>query len=121
LADTAEAGPENWGRYALAPYLVFYVGFVLLPSFNLTMEHIRQTFAQCQRERRPALVTYVTAGFPRVEETRDILLGMQAGGAGESLPQQLRTLKLKSVQTLLNSVYLSPIPLQMARPFKNPI
>jgi tryptophan synthase len=54
------------------------------------MEHIRQTFAQCQREGRPALVTYVTA-FPRVEETRDILLGMQAGGAGESLPQQLRT------------------------------
>ncbi|OQE94393.1 hypothetical protein PENNAL_c0004G05583 [Penicillium nalgiovense] len=45
------------------------------------MEHIRQTFAQCQSEGRPALVTYVTAGFPRVEETRDILLGMQAGGA----------------------------------------
>lgn len=50
------------------------------------MEHLRQTFAQCKKEGRPALVTYVTAGFPRVEETRDILLGMQAGGAGESLP-----------------------------------
>lgn len=49
------------------------------------MEHIRQTFAQCKAEGRPALVTYVTAGFPRVEETRDILLGMQAGGSGESL------------------------------------
>ncbi|KAJ6176095.1 hypothetical protein N7485_003009 [Penicillium canescens] len=45
------------------------------------MEHLRQTFVQCQKEGRPALVTYVTAGFPRVEETRDILLGMQAGGA----------------------------------------
>ncbi|KAJ5341747.1 hypothetical protein N7541_010871 [Penicillium brevicompactum] len=45
------------------------------------MEHIRQTFAQCKTEGRPALVTYVTAGFPRVEETRDILLGMQAGGS----------------------------------------
>ncbi|KAL4932416.1 tryptophan synthase beta subunit-like PLP-dependent enzyme [Aspergillus undulatus] len=45
------------------------------------MEHIRQTFAQCQRESRPALVTYVTAGFPTAEETPDIMLGMQAGGA----------------------------------------
>ncbi|KAL4746989.1 hypothetical protein BDW72DRAFT_183748 [Aspergillus terricola var. indicus] len=45
------------------------------------MEHIRQTFAQCQREGRPALVTYVTAGFPTAEETADIMLGMQAGGA----------------------------------------
>jgi tryptophan synthase len=54
------------------------------------MDHIKQTFSQCQREGRPALVTYVTAGFPRVEETRDILLGMQAGGAGESLRSQLK-------------------------------
>ncbi|KAJ5782946.1 hypothetical protein N7457_004720 [Penicillium paradoxum] len=45
------------------------------------MDHLRQTFAQCQMEGRPALVTYVTAGFPIVEETRDVLLGMQAGGA----------------------------------------
>lgn len=48
------------------------------------MNHIRQTFAQCHQERRPALVTYVTAGFPTAEETPDIMLGMQAGGAGES-------------------------------------
>ncbi|KAJ5569822.1 tryptophan synthase beta chain [Penicillium hispanicum] len=45
------------------------------------MEHLRNTFAQCQKEGRPALVTYVTAGFPTAEETPDILLGMQAGGA----------------------------------------
>ncbi|KAE8391717.1 tryptophan synthase beta subunit-like PLP-dependent enzyme [Aspergillus alliaceus] len=45
------------------------------------MEHLRQTFAQCQQEGRPALVTYVTAGFPTAEETPDIMLGMQAGGA----------------------------------------
>ncbi|KAL5045393.1 hypothetical protein BDW71DRAFT_198348 [Aspergillus fruticulosus] len=44
------------------------------------MEHIRQTFVQCQREGRPALVAYVTAGFPTAEETPDIMLGMQAGG-----------------------------------------
>lgn len=86
------------------------------------MEHLRQTFAQCQREGRPALITYVTAGFPRAEETRDILLGMQAGGAGESLPQQLRKLiHLNIVQILSNSVCLLPILSQMARPFKNPI
>jgi tryptophan synthase len=32
---------------------------------------------------QPALVTYFTAGFPTPEETVDILLGMEAGGAGE--------------------------------------
>ncbi|KAE8407176.1 tryptophan synthase beta subunit-like PLP-dependent enzyme [Aspergillus pseudonomiae] len=45
------------------------------------MDHLKQTFAQCQQEGRPALVTYVTAGFPTAEETPDIMLGMQAGGA----------------------------------------
>lgn len=49
------------------------------------MDHLKNVFAQCQQERRPALVTYVTAGFPTAEETPDIMLGMQAGGAGESL------------------------------------
>lgn len=46
------------------------------------MEGIKQKFAQCKREGRTALVTYVTAGFPTPEETADILLGMEAGGAG---------------------------------------
>ncbi|PKY09105.1 tryptophan synthase beta chain [Aspergillus campestris IBT 28561] len=45
------------------------------------MDHLKQTFAQCHQESRPALVTYVTAGFPTAEETPDIMLGMQAGGA----------------------------------------
>ncbi|OOQ91403.1 Tryptophan synthase [Penicillium brasilianum] len=45
------------------------------------MDHIKNVFAQCQQEGRPALVTYVTAGFPTAEETPDIMLGMQAGGA----------------------------------------
>jgi hypothetical protein len=30
-----------------------------------------------------ALVTYVTAGYPTPEETVDVMLGMEAGGAGE--------------------------------------
>ena len=46
------------------------------------MEGIKKTFARCKKEQRPALVTYVTAGFPTAEETVDILLGMEAGGAG---------------------------------------
>ena len=46
------------------------------------MEHIKKTFAQCKRENRSALVTYVTAGFPTADETVDILLAMEAGGAG---------------------------------------
>lgn len=48
------------------------------------MDHIKETFARCKRERRSALVTYVTAGYPTAEETVDILLGMEAGGAGQS-------------------------------------
>ncbi|KAI5270057.1 tryptophan synthase-like protein [Aureobasidium subglaciale] len=45
------------------------------------MEHIKRTFAQVKKENRPALVTYVTAGFPTAEETPDIMLAMEAGGA----------------------------------------
>ena len=50
------------------------------------MEHIKDTFAQCRKEKRAALVTYVTAGYPTADETVDILLGMEAGGAGAYRP-----------------------------------
>ena len=46
------------------------------------MEAIRNTFLKCKNEGRTALVTYVTAGYPTKEETVDILLSMEAGGAG---------------------------------------
>lgn len=49
------------------------------------MEAIKQTFAKCKAEKRSALVTYVTAGYPTVEETVDILLGLENGGAGTQL------------------------------------
>ena len=49
------------------------------------MEGIKSTFSQCKQEKRPALVTYVTAGYPTTEETVDVLLGMEAGGAGKKL------------------------------------
>ncbi|KAG9248625.1 tryptophan synthase-like protein [Calycina marina] len=45
------------------------------------MEGLQRTFARCKQDGRPALVTYVTAGYPTPEETVDILLGMEAGGA----------------------------------------
>ncbi|KAF2105362.1 tryptophan synthase-like protein [Lophiotrema nucula] len=48
------------------------------------MDHIKKTFAQCKKEGRSALVTYVTAGYPTAQETPDIMLGMEAGGAGIS-------------------------------------
>jgi tryptophan synthase len=53
------------------------------------MEDLRNTFARCEQEHRSAFVTYVTAGYPKVDESVDILLGMEEGGAGElnlSLP-----------------------------------
>ncbi|OTB04822.1 hypothetical protein M426DRAFT_320406 [Hypoxylon sp. CI-4A] len=45
------------------------------------MEALKQTFKRCKAEKRAALVTYVTAGYPTPEDTPDILLGMQKGGA----------------------------------------
>ena len=46
------------------------------------MEAIKETFAQCKKEKRSALVTYVTAGYPTLDETIEIMLGMENGGAG---------------------------------------
>ncbi|KAL9093437.1 MAG: hypothetical protein Q9159_000291 [Coniocarpon cinnabarinum] len=45
------------------------------------MDHIKKTFAKCRAEGRPALVTYVTAGYRTKDETPEIMLGMEAGGA----------------------------------------
>ncbi|CAK7264361.1 anthranilate synthase / indole-3-glycerol phosphate synthase [Sporothrix epigloea] len=44
------------------------------------MEVIRETFRRCKAENRPALVTYVTAGYPRPEDTAEVLLAMERGG-----------------------------------------
>lgn len=48
------------------------------------MEGIKRAFAQCKQEKRPALVTYMTAGYPTAAETVNVLLGMEAGGAGRT-------------------------------------
>ena len=46
------------------------------------MEAIKATFAQCKKEGRSALVAYFTCGYPTKDETADIMLGLEAGGAG---------------------------------------
>ncbi|EDO17130.1 hypothetical protein Kpol_1025p51 [Vanderwaltozyma polyspora DSM 70294] len=43
-------------------------------------ELLRQTFAQAKKEGRNALVTFMTAGYPTVEDTIPILKGFQDGG-----------------------------------------
>ena len=45
------------------------------------MENIKKSFTRCKAEKRAALVTYVTAGYPTKEATVDILLGLQRGYA----------------------------------------
>lgn len=52
------------------------------------MEAIKQTFAKCKAQNRAALVAYITAGYPTVEEAVDILLGLENGGAGNSTPSE---------------------------------
>lgn len=46
------------------------------------MEVIKEAFAKCKAKNRVALITYVTAGYPTVSETPDIMMSLQAGGAG---------------------------------------
>lgn len=45
------------------------------------MQHLKDTFAECRAEQRPAMIAYLTAGFPSIEETVPLLLALQAGGA----------------------------------------
>jgi tryptophan synthase len=41
----------------------------------------KKAFAKAKSENRPALVCYVSAGYPTIPETVDILLSLEAGGA----------------------------------------
>ncbi|KAJ3278978.1 tryptophan synthetase, partial [Borealophlyctis nickersoniae] len=42
---------------------------------------LRSVFEKAKRAKRPVFVTYVTAGYPEMEDTVDVLLGLQEGGA----------------------------------------
>ncbi|EAW13671.1 tryptophan synthase beta chain [Aspergillus clavatus NRRL 1] len=86
------------------------------------MEHLKHTFAQCRAHSRPALVTYVTAGFPTAEETPDIMLGLEAGGAdiielGIPFTDPIsdgRTIQKSNLKALQNGVTISSM-LDMVR------
>jgi hypothetical protein len=54
------------------------------------MEAIKQAFADSKGQSRSALLAYVTAGYPTIQETPDIMLAMQAGGVGTCLIEQHR-------------------------------
>lgn len=41
---------------------------------------LKETFARCKKEGRNALVNFITAGYPSVEDTVPIMLGMQEAG-----------------------------------------
>lgn len=43
--------------------------------------HIRETFKRCKAEKRAAMVTFLTCGFPSIEETVPLMLALQKGGS----------------------------------------
>lgn len=43
-------------------------------------DQLREVFAHCKSENRPAFIGYVTCGFPSVQDYIPILLGLQSGG-----------------------------------------
>ncbi len=46
------------------------------------MEQIKRAFSRAAQQQRATLVAYITAGYPTIEDTVDILLGLENGGAG---------------------------------------
>ena len=45
------------------------------------VDRVLQSFAECKAAGRTAFIPYVTAGFPKLDSTVDVLLGMERGGA----------------------------------------
>lgn len=43
--------------------------------------HIKQTFENCNKDGKPAFVTFMTAGYPYKHSTVDIMLALERGGA----------------------------------------
>lgn len=41
---------------------------------------LKETFERCKKENRSALVTFITAGYPTIDDTIPILQGLQKGG-----------------------------------------
>ncbi|RMD44137.1 hypothetical protein DV735_g1039, partial [Chaetothyriales sp. CBS 134920] len=59
---------------------LYNVANTLGSTLAIMSQAISDTFARCKAEKRPALVAYFTCGYPTIEDTVDIMLGMQAGG-----------------------------------------
>merc|ERR1711977_274135 len=86
------------------------------------MEGLKNKFAECKAEGRPALVTYVTAGYPTPAETVDVMLGMEAGGSdvielGIPFTDPIAdgvTIQKANTQALKNGVSVTSV-LQMVR------
>ncbi|KAG4442175.1 anthranilate synthase / indole-3-glycerol phosphate synthase [Cadophora sp. M221] len=86
------------------------------------MEGLKNKFAECKEEGRPALVTYVTAGYPTPEETVNVMLGMEAGGSdvielGIPFTDPIAdgvTIQKANTQALKNGVSVTSV-LQMVR------
>ncbi|KAJ5699901.1 hypothetical protein N7536_002914 [Penicillium majusculum] len=87
------------------------------------MEVIKEAFAKCKAKNRVALITYVTAGYPTVSETPDIMMSLQAGGAdiielgipfAGHLMTESPTIQQANDKALENGVQLSQI-LQMVK------
>lgn len=60
--------------------LVYIAVVQLLKPCQTMSQHIRDTFQRCKEEGRPAMVTFLTAGYPSVEETVPLMLALQKGG-----------------------------------------
>ena len=45
------------------------------------MSLIKKAFSKAKAENRPVFVAYVTAGFPEKEDTVDVMLALEEGGA----------------------------------------
>lgn len=44
-------------------------------------DKLREVFATCEKQGRPAFVAYLMAGYPKPEDTVSTMLGLQQGGA----------------------------------------
>jgi len=44
-------------------------------------DKLRQVFTDCEKQKRPAFVAYLMAGYPKAEDTVPTLLALQEGGA----------------------------------------
>lgn len=44
-------------------------------------EKLREVFAACEKQKRPAFVAYLMAGYPKAEDTVPTMLALQEGGA----------------------------------------